>query len=81
MPLLNIKPTHKPIKDYYATLQQYNQQEITHEGKDSQGIRIEFHIYTDLKKRASDLLFDALFFFCIFSSKFRLGNPLSLNNF
>ena len=32
MPLLNIKPTHKPIKDYYATLQQYNQQAITHEG-------------------------------------------------
>ena len=32
MPLLNIKPTHKPIKDYYATLQQFNQQAITHEG-------------------------------------------------
>ncbi len=32
MPQLNIKPTHKPIKDYYATLQQYNQQAITHEG-------------------------------------------------
>ena len=32
MPLLNIKPTHKPIRDYYATLKQYNQQSITHEG-------------------------------------------------
>ncbi|RKU27352.1 DNA helicase [Candidatus Poribacteria bacterium] len=32
MPLLNLKPTHKPIKDYYATLQQFNQQAITHEG-------------------------------------------------
>ena len=32
MPVLKIKPTHKPIKDYYTTLQQYSQQAITHEG-------------------------------------------------
>ena len=32
MPKLNLKPTHKPIRDYYATLQQYHQHDITHEG-------------------------------------------------
>ena len=29
---LNLKPTHKPIRDYYATLQQYDQHNATHEG-------------------------------------------------
>ena len=32
MPKLNLKPNHKAIRDYYATLQQYAQQGITHEG-------------------------------------------------
>ena len=32
MPRLNLKPSHKSIRDYYATLQQYDQQGITHEG-------------------------------------------------
>ena len=32
MPQLNLKPNHKAIRDYYATLQQYAQQDITHEG-------------------------------------------------
>ncbi len=32
MPKLNLKPTHKAIRDYYATLQQYEQHDITHEG-------------------------------------------------
>ena len=32
MPKLNLKPTHKPIRDYYTTLQQYAQHDITHEG-------------------------------------------------
>ena len=32
MPKLNLKPTHKPIRDYYATLQQYEQHNATHEG-------------------------------------------------
>ena len=32
MPKLNLKPNHKAIRDYYATLQQYEQQGITHEG-------------------------------------------------
>ena len=32
MPKLNLKPSHKAIRDYYATLQQYEQHNITHEG-------------------------------------------------
>ena len=32
MKKLNIKPTHKPIRDYYEALEQYDQHNITHEG-------------------------------------------------
>ena len=32
MPRLNLKPSHKPIRGYYATLQQYDQHNATHEG-------------------------------------------------
>ena len=32
MPQLNLKPTHKAIRNYYATLQQYSKHNITHEG-------------------------------------------------
>ncbi len=32
MSKLNLKPNHKAIRDYYATLQQYQQHHITHEG-------------------------------------------------
>ena len=32
MPQLNLKPNHKSIRDYYATLQQYDRHDITHEG-------------------------------------------------
>ena len=32
MPNINLKPTHKPVKEYYNTLQQYANQNITHEG-------------------------------------------------
>ena len=32
MEKLNIKPTHKPIRDYYEALEQYEQHNITHEG-------------------------------------------------
>ena len=32
MPQLNLKPSHKAIRDYYATLQKYAQHDITHEG-------------------------------------------------
>lgn len=32
MPKLNLKPSHKSIRDYYATLQQYQQHHIRHEG-------------------------------------------------
>ena len=32
MPKLNLKPNHKAIRDYYATLQQYDKHAIRHEG-------------------------------------------------
>ena len=32
MPQLNLKPSHKTIRDYYATLQQYDRHAVTHEG-------------------------------------------------
>ena len=32
MPKLNLKPNHKAVRDYYATLQEYNKHDITHEG-------------------------------------------------
>ena len=32
MPKLNLKPNHKAIRDYYATLQQYARYDATHEG-------------------------------------------------
>ena len=32
MPKLNLKPTHKPIREFYTTLQQYDQYNATHEG-------------------------------------------------
>lgn len=32
MKKLNLKPTHKPIRDYYEALAQYDQLDITHEG-------------------------------------------------
>ncbi len=32
MEKLNLKPTHKPIRDYYEALEQYHQHNITHEG-------------------------------------------------
>ena len=32
MPKLNLKPSHKAIRDYYATLQEYDKHDITHEG-------------------------------------------------
>ena len=32
MPILNLKPNHKAVRDYYATLQEYAQHAIRHEG-------------------------------------------------
>ena len=32
MPQLNLKPTYKVVRDYYATLQQYDKHDVTHEG-------------------------------------------------
>ena len=31
MPTLNLKPTHKPIKAYYAALEQFAKLDVTHE--------------------------------------------------
>ena len=31
MPKLNLKPPHKLIRDYYATMQQYQEENSTHE--------------------------------------------------
>ena len=31
MPTLNLKPTHKPIKNYYDALNQFNRLGVTHE--------------------------------------------------
>ena len=32
MPQLNLKPSHKAVRDYYTTLRQYDKHSITHEG-------------------------------------------------
>ena len=32
MPRLTLRPNHKAVRDYYATLQQYDKHDITHEG-------------------------------------------------
>ena len=32
MPQLNLKPSHKVVRDYYATLRQYDKHSVTHEG-------------------------------------------------
>ena len=39
MEKLNLKPTHKPIKDYYKALEQYDQYDLTHEGTVSNPFR------------------------------------------
>ena len=31
MPTLNLKPTHKPVKSYYAALDQFAKLDVTHE--------------------------------------------------
>ena len=44
MPKLNLKPSHKVIRDYYATLQQYQQHAIRHEGAVSSPFETLLHI-------------------------------------
>ncbi len=44
MPTLNLKPSHKAIRDYYATLQQYKQQGIKHEGAVSSPFDTLLHV-------------------------------------
>ena len=43
MPKLNLKPNHKAVRDYYATLQQYEQHDITHEGAVSSPLETLLH--------------------------------------
>ena len=45
MEKLNIKPTHKPIKDYYKALEQYDQYDLTHEGTVSNPFAILLDFY------------------------------------
>ena len=44
MPKLNLKPSHKPIRDYYATLQEYQQHNIRHEGAVSSPFDTLLHV-------------------------------------
>ena len=43
MPKLNLKPNHKAVRDYYATLQQYEQHDIIHEGAVSSPFEMLLH--------------------------------------
>ena len=44
MPKLNLKPNHKAIRDYYATLQEYDKHDITHEGAVSSPFETLLHV-------------------------------------
>ena len=44
MPKLNLKPNHKPIRDYYATLQKYQHHNIRHEGAVSSPFDTLLHV-------------------------------------
>ena len=46
MPQLNLKPNHKAVRNYYATLQQYEQHDITHEGAVSNPFAFLLDTYT-----------------------------------
>ena len=43
MPKLNLKPNYKAVRDYYATLQQYEQHDIIHEGAVSSPFEMLLH--------------------------------------
>ncbi len=45
MEKLNLKPTHKSIKDYYKALEQYDQYDLTHEGTVSNPFAILLDFY------------------------------------
>ena len=55
MPQLNLKPNHKAIRDYYATLQQYDQHAITHEGAVSTPFAEDFWGFAEAGKQLADL--------------------------
>ncbi len=52
MPNLNIKPTHKPIKQYYAELQEYDSIGAEHEG----AVRTAFQNLLQYYSRQADLI-------------------------
>ena len=52
MPKLNIKPTHKPIKNYYAELQEYDSIGTEHEG----AVRTAFQNLLQHYCRQADLI-------------------------
>ena len=52
--MLNIKPTHKPIKNYYAELKQFTKLGVQHEG----AVRVAFLLCHAVCLKASD------FFIC-----------------
>ena len=52
MPNLNIKPTHKPIKNYYAELQEYDSIGAAHEG----AVRTAFQNLLQHYSRQADLI-------------------------
>ena len=53
MPNLNLKPTHKPIRDYYATLKQYQEENITHEG----AVSLPFETLLNICTKQIDAIF------------------------
>ena len=38
MPILNLKPTHKSVKAYYAALEQFAKLDVTHETRGAGGV-------------------------------------------
>ena len=52
MPTLNIKPTHKPIKNYYAELAEYEKIGVAHEG----AVRTAFQMLLQHYCRQADLI-------------------------
>ena len=43
MPQLNLKPSHKAVRDYYATLRQYDKHNVIHEGAVSSPFEVLLH--------------------------------------
>ena len=48
MPIINVKPTHKPIKSYYTELETYAKLGAKHEGT----TKIQAYYYAPLEERS-----------------------------